>query len=58
MTIMKIRGIQKSFNEKLILQNAEFDIKQYSRIGLVGNNGAGKTTLANIIYGSIILIKE
>ncbi|ESU30147.1 hypothetical protein G3A_23640 [Bacillus sp. 17376] len=54
MTIMKIRGIQKSFNEKLILQNAEFDIKQYSRIGLVGNNGAGKTTLANIIYGSII----
>ncbi|MFT9596457.1 ribosomal protection-like ABC-F family protein [Mesobacillus sp.] len=54
MTIMKIRGIQKSFNEKQILQNAEIDIKQDSRIGLVGNNGAGKTTLANIIYGSII----
>ena len=53
MTIMKIRGIQKSFNEKQIVQNAEFDIKQNSRIGLVGNNGAGKTTLANIIYGSI-----
>ncbi|GAM15859.1 ribosomal protection-like ABC-F family protein [Mesobacillus selenatarsenatis] len=53
MTIMKIRGIQKSFNEKQILQNAEIDIKQDSRIGLVGNNGAGKTTLANIIYGSI-----
>jgi macrolide transport system ATP-binding/permease protein len=54
MTIMKIRGIQKSFNEKQILQNAEIDIKQDSRIGLVGSNGAGKTTLANIINGSII----
>ncbi|WP_102263161.1 ribosomal protection-like ABC-F family protein [Mesobacillus jeotgali] len=54
MTIMKIRGIQKSFNEKQVLQNAEIDIKQDSRIGLVGNNGAGKTTLANIIYGSIV----
>ena len=54
MTIMKIRGIQKSFNEKQILQNAEIDIKQESRIGLVGNNGAGKTTLANIISGSLL----
>ncbi|MBT2677929.1 ABC-F type ribosomal protection protein [Bacillus sp. ISL-35] len=53
MAIMKIRGIQKSFNEKQIIQNAEFDIKQDSRIGLVGSNGAGKTTLANIINGEI-----
>lgn len=54
MTIMKIRGIQKSFNEKQILKNADLDIKQDSRIGLVGNNGAGKTTLANLIYGRIV----
>ncbi|RSD26179.1 ribosomal protection-like ABC-F family protein [Mesobacillus subterraneus] len=52
MTIMKIRAIQKSFNEKQVIQNAEFDIKKGSRIGLVGSNGAGKTTLANIIYGT------
>jgi macrolide transport system ATP-binding/permease protein len=54
MTFMKIRGIQKSFNERLIINNAKFDIKHGSRIGLVGNNGAGKTTLANIIYGSVL----
>ncbi|WP_079509360.1 ribosomal protection-like ABC-F family protein [Mesobacillus jeotgali] len=52
MAIMKIRGIQKSFNENQVIQNADFDIKQNSRIGLVGSNGAGKTTLANIIHGS------
>ncbi|MBT2662543.1 ribosomal protection-like ABC-F family protein [Bacillus sp. ISL-45] len=54
MTIMKIRGIQKSFNEKQILINAEIDLKQDSRIGLVGNNGAGKTTLANIMSGGLL----
>ncbi|CAM4005710.1 ribosomal protection-like ABC-F family protein [Mesobacillus thioparans] len=53
MAIMKIRGIQKSFNEKQVIQKAEFDIKQDSRIGLVGSNGSGKTTLANIINGEI-----
>ncbi|MCM3121980.1 MULTISPECIES: ribosomal protection-like ABC-F family protein [unclassified Mesobacillus] len=51
MAIMKIRGIQKSFNERIVIQKAEFDIKQDSRIGLVGSNGAGKTTLANLING-------
>jgi macrolide transport system ATP-binding/permease protein len=54
MTFMKIRGIKKSFNERKIINNAEFDIKHGSRIGLVGNNGAGKTTLANIIHGSVL----
>lgn len=54
MTIMKIRGIQKSFDERTIIQKADFDIKQGSRIGLVGNNGSGKTTLANIIYGDLL----
>lgn len=54
MTIMKIRGIQKSFDEKQVIKDAEFDIKRGSRIGLVGSNGAGKTTLANIIYGNIL----
>lgn len=54
MTLLKIRGIQKSFNDRTILKNAEFEIKQGSRIGLVGNNGAGKTTLANIIHGNYL----
>ncbi|MCA1029496.1 ABC-F type ribosomal protection protein [Bacillus timonensis] len=51
MTMMRIRGIQKSFAERTILQKVEFDIVEGDRIGLVGNNGAGKTTLANLIYG-------
>jgi macrolide transport system ATP-binding/permease protein len=54
MSLLKIRGIKKSFEERTVLKNADFDVKQNSRLGLVGNNGAGKTTLANIIYGQIV----
>lgn len=52
MTLMKISGVQKSFSDRTIIRNADFEIKHGCRIGLVGNNGAGKTTLANIIYGN------
>lgn len=52
MTLMKISGIQKSFSDRTIIKNADFEIQHGCRIGLVGNNGAGKTTLANIIYGN------
>jgi macrolide transport system ATP-binding/permease protein len=51
MNVMSIRNIQKSFGERLILENVRFDIKNNSRIGLVGYNGAGKTTLASILAG-------
>jgi macrolide transport system ATP-binding/permease protein len=54
MSLLKIRGIKKSFEERTVLKNADFDVKQNSRLGLVGNNGAGKTTLANILYGQIV----
>ncbi|MEH7884836.1 ABC-F type ribosomal protection protein [Bacillus sp. JJ1609] len=54
MTLLKIRGIQKSFNDRTIIKNAEFEIKEGSRIGLVGNNGSGKTTLAHIINGNYL----
>ncbi|WP_210365160.1 ribosomal protection-like ABC-F family protein [Bacillus sp. REN3] len=53
MTIMKIKGIQKSFNEKNVIKHADMDIKKNCRIGLVGSNGAGKTTLANLLHGTI-----
>ncbi|WP_251550632.1 ribosomal protection-like ABC-F family protein [Neobacillus muris] len=52
-TIIKGKGIEKSFELKKILDNASFEIQAGDRIGLVGYNGAGKTTLANILFGKI-----
>ncbi|MEH7226277.1 ABC-F type ribosomal protection protein [Bacillus sp. JJ1566] len=57
MTILKISGVHKSYGDKVILNNIEFDVKRGDRIGIVGNNGAGKTTLANILTGTIEMDK-
>ncbi|MDZ5470490.1 ABC-F type ribosomal protection protein [Bacillus sp. 31A1R] len=53
MTFIRVKGINKSFAEKQILNDISFDIKANDRIGLVGYNGCGKTTLANILFGKI-----
>ncbi|MBT2690395.1 ABC-F type ribosomal protection protein [Bacillus sp. ISL-47] len=51
--VLKARGIEKSYADKTVFSNLQFDIFQRDRIGLVGLNGTGKTTLANILFGSI-----
>jgi len=38
-------------NEKEILKNISLDIKQKSKIALIGASGSGKTTLAQVISG-------
>jgi ATP-binding cassette, subfamily F, member 3 len=42
-------GISKSFGNKLVLDNVDFDIKRSERIALIGQNGAGKSTLIKIL---------
>ncbi|MBV7506515.1 ABC-F type ribosomal protection protein [Bacillus sp. sid0103] len=53
MTVLKVIGLEKSFQLRKVLDNIHFDIKNGERIGLVGYNGTGKTTLANILFGKI-----
>jgi ATP-binding cassette subfamily F protein 3 len=45
------QGLEKSYGEQLIFQDASFHINPGERIGLVGRNGHGKTTLFNILIG-------
>ncbi|MGG3470509.1 ribosomal protection-like ABC-F family protein [Neobacillus pocheonensis] len=52
-TLLKVNGLDISFNLRKILDNIQFEIKNGDRIGLVGYNGTGKTTLANILTGKI-----
>ncbi|WP_042456724.1 ribosomal protection-like ABC-F family protein [Neobacillus dielmonensis] len=52
-TIIKVKGLEKSFELKKVLDGIDFDIKAGERIGLVGYNGTGKTTLANILFGKL-----
>lgn len=50
-TLLKIKGLNKSFGNKEVLKNINFTVQQGHIIGLIGANGAGKTTIMKAILG-------
>jgi len=46
-----VKNITKRFDDKLVLDNVSFEIKDGDIFGLIGPNGAGKSTLINIMTG-------
>ncbi len=51
MEVLTLKGIQKSFGQKRVLQDVSLLVKKNDRMLLMGNNGTGKTTLLKIIQG-------
>ncbi|MGV8981912.1 ribosomal protection-like ABC-F family protein [Clostridium sp.] len=51
-------NISKSFGEKIIFDNTEFDIFNHSRTALIGPNGSGKSTLIKMILEGDTSIKK
>lgn len=49
--MLKIKGVSKSFGDKLAVDNISLDIKQGEVFGLLGPNGAGKSTTIKMITG-------
>jgi len=50
--VLRVNNLGKSFGEKLIFQNASFEVARGERIAIVAPNGAGKTTLLSCLYGA------
>jgi|LSQX01.2.fsa_nt_gb ATP-binding cassette subfamily F protein 3 len=51
--ILSAQGLSIDFAGDLIFCDANFDIEDLDRVGLIGANGTGKTTLFRIITGEI-----
>ena len=49
--VLVIRGLKKSFGERLLFDIPEVEVQGGERIAIIGDNGTGKTTLVKMIMG-------
>ncbi len=49
MTAIRVRGLEKSYNQLHVLRGVDFDVERGSIFALLGSNGAGKTTVVRIL---------
>lgn len=48
-TAIKVRNLSKSFNDKKIIDNINFEVKLGEIVAITGRSGRGKSTLLNIL---------
>ncbi len=47
--VLSVKNLSKSFSEKKLFSDLNFEIKRGERVALIGDNGTGKTTILKII---------
>jgi ATP-binding cassette ChvD family protein len=51
--VIQAQGLSKGYGDRLLIDDAFFDIPPGAVVGIVGPNGAGKTTLFEMIMGRV-----
>jgi ABC-2 type transport system ATP-binding protein len=51
MSVIEVRGLSKSFENRWVLNNVNFQVEEGDIFGYLGPNGAGKTTTMRIMLG-------
>ena len=50
-TVIKVDGLSKAYNGRLLFENVSFEIPKNSIVGIIGPNGVGKSTLFRMMVG-------
>lgn len=51
--VVEFIKVSKSFGDKKLLDNFEYNFNRGERIGIIGKNGTGKSTFLNILTGAL-----
>jgi len=51
--VVRAKGLAMGFGDRLLFENASFDLPRGGIVGVIGGNGAGKTTLFKLIAGQL-----
>ena len=51
--VVEFHKVSKSFGDKKLLDNFEYNFNRGERIGIIGKNGTGKSTFLNILTGAM-----
>ncbi len=49
--IFEVKGLSKSYGDKVILRDFDYLFARYEKMGIVGDNGTGKSTFIRILLG-------
>jgi ATP-binding cassette ChvD family protein len=50
--VVQAQGLRKSFGDKMLFENLDFNLPPGGIVGIIGPNGAGKTTLFRMLVGT------
>lgn len=54
MSLLEVKNLSHSYGDKILYQDASFELHTREHMGLVGQNGAGKSTLMGTLIGEVI----
>jgi ATP-binding cassette subfamily F protein 3 len=49
--VLTVRDLKKAFDQNLLFDHVDFEIKRGERVAIIGGNGTGKTTILKILNG-------